>query len=339
MGNSVVKNWVDTCGGDLIIDETEKRIAQQTISDRWEERDPSRPWLALQISDTPTERSHGLRRNPFQAGDQLAVVQIKQTVPGWETMLWRQERAAMQQSNPIWPGPEESRFKRKQRFWAAKVIGPDGKGGVKDYWCMLQVAAARQDRDTENVNDLLQDVKDIASYAHRFNLNTARAASEDVYDVPCVLVAGPAACQVLDSSMPEVAETGDVIALTYFPCAHVTKFIFEGSEDFLELPHAFFHFVFFTSGGKEMVGDLQGVQDDKDIVLLDPVMIKTPSMGVSDLVSLVTDSGTSQTPMEKRFNLWHPRCGQMCRSFDPQRKASHVKRACGVALPTCGVDR
>lgn len=301
---------------------------------------PDEGKMVLKVALATIERSHGLKTNPFPMDTQLAVTKI-QKAPGWGPLTSRQERVAKQQaaSTPagkLLPGPDESRFGRSQNFWVAKVETPDGK----DFCCLLQVGATKADRDMEKVKEVLQDVADAASYAHRFNLHTARAAGEDIINVPCVLVAAPVGCFVIDSTMDEVAGPGDSIALTFFPCASITKFLFEGSEDFLELPHAFFHYVVWASGGKELVGDLQGIQDDKDIVLVDPVMIRLPQIGVSDVIGLLVDpdaSDSKPSPMEQRFNLWHPRCGQMCRSFDPQRRSIHVKRACGVALPTCGV--
>lgn len=303
--------------------------------------DPATPQLALRIAYAPIEDSLGSRKSPFSMGDEVAIVKL-QKVPGWEPMSWRQDRAAKQQAtvspaNKIWPQPEESRFGRAQRFWAAKVKSSDGNGGYEDHWCLLQVGLTKENRDMEQVKQVIQDASDIASYAHRFNSHTARAVGEDPSQVPCVKVASPVACFVIDSASPEVAGAGEAVALTLFPANSITKFVFEGAEDFLELPQAFFHFVSWTSGGKEMVADLQGVQDDHDILLIDPVLIRQPEMGIGDLVNLITEQDGSSVP-EKRFNVWHPRCAQLCRSFDPQRRSAQCgRRACGVALPTCGV--
>lgn len=305
--------------------------------------DPGRPQLALRVAYAPIEDSLGARKSPFALGDEIAVMKILKAA-GWEPMSWRQERAATQlakgdSSNTICPGPEESRFARAQRFWAAKVVASDGKGGFEDFWCLLQVAAKKEERNMDNVKEIVSDAADTAAYAHRFNQHTAKAVGEDPNNVPSVRVAAPVACQVIDSATPEIASAGDAIALTFYPSNNITKFVFEGGEDFLELPQAFFHFVVWTSGGKELIGDLQGVQDEQDIFLIDPVVIKQPQMGVNDLLGMMADpsAANSLSPNEQRFNLWHPRCAQLCRSFDPQRRGAHVRRACGVALPTCGV--
>merc|ERR1719433_951559 len=59
-------------------------------------------------------------------------------------MGWRQEhsakqRAAQQGAGGV-PWPTGPRFSAAQRFWAAKVVASDGRGGFEDHWCMLQLA-------------------------------------------------------------------------------------------------------------------------------------------------------------------------------------------------------
>lgn len=337
-GNSLVNSWVSSCGPDGLFEEPEDlRVRpnkpQAAVSETATAPDEGK--MKLKVALATIERSHGLKANPFGLETELAVTKI-QKAPGWGALTWRQDRFAKDPAGKLLPGLEESRWGRAQNFWVAKVETPDGK----DFCCLLQVGATKADRDIEKVKQVIQDIADVASYAHRFNLHTARSEGEDVSNVPCVLVAAPVGCFVIDSTMTEVAGPGEAIALTFFPCASISKFIFEGGEDFLELPHSFFHYVVWASGGKEMVGDLQGVQDDKDIVLIDPVMIRLPPIGVGDVIGMLADPDASEskpTPMEQRFNAWHPRCAQLCRTFDPQRRSIHVKRACGVALPTCGV--
>jgi len=302
---------------------------------------PGRPQLALRVAYAPIEDSLGARKSPFGLGDEVGVTKVMQAA-GWEPMSWRHERAQKAQADPsnkTWPRPEESRFGRAQRFWAAKVVASDGQGGFEEFWCLLQVAAKKEERNMDSAKQIVIDAADTAAYAHRFNQHTAKAVGEDPNNVPSIRVATPVACHVIDSATPEIAGPGEAITLTFYPSNNITKFVFEGSEDFLELPHAFFHFVVWTSGGKEMIGDLQGVQDEQDIFLIDPVIIKQSQMGVADLFGMVTDpsAASSLSPTEQRFNCWHPRCAQLCKSFDPQRRSVHVRRACGVALPTCGV--
>lgn len=303
------------------------------------------PQLALRIAYTPIEESLGAKLGPFGAGDEVAVMQLDR-VKGWEPLVWRQERIAKQRaavdsaSSLAWPdGP---RFSAAQRFWGAKVVASDGKGGFEEHWCLLQVAVNPKDRSMESVKPIIEDAKDVASYAHRFNLQTARAcgAEDEPAEAPGVRVCAPVGCYVIGSSVPDVVQPGEAVSLSVYPASTVKKFVFEGAEDFVELPQAFFHYVAWTSGGRESVGDLQGVQDDQDVILVDPVVLRAAKPSIGDLIGTLASSGEEggQTSVEQqRFDLWHPKCGQLCRAFDPQRRTAHCRRACGMSLPSCGV--
>jgi len=308
----------------------------------------SGPQLALRVAYSPIEEeSLGARPSPFAAGDEVAIMQLDR-VKGWDCLAWRQERCAKQRaavdsaSSLAWP--EGARFNTAQRFWGAKVVASDGKGGFEEHWCMLQVAVCPKDRAMENVKPIVEDAKDVASYAHRFNMQTARAcgAEDEPAEAPGVRVCAPVGCYVLGSAVPEVAQPGEAVSLSVYPAPTVKKFVFEGAEDFVELPQAFFHYVAWTSGGRESVGDLQGVQDEQDVILVDPVMLRAPKPGIGDLLGTLTSSSApgeqgQQTVEQHRFDLWHPRCGQLCRAFDPQRRTAHARRNCGMSLPSCGV--
>ncbi|CAE8678337.1 unnamed protein product [Polarella glacialis] len=310
-----------------------------------EEYSPSQPQLALRVAFAPIEESLGARQSPFGAGDEVAITKL-QRVPGWEPLGWRQERCAKQHAaldgGKVWPGPEESRFSTAQRFWGAKVMSSDGKGGLEEHWCLLQVAVAKKDREMEKTKQIVQDADDVAAYAHRFNDHLTRTCGDGDPDaLPSVRVSAPVACFVIDGCMPEVAQPGESVTLTVLPANQIRKFLFEGGEDFIELPQAFFHYVAWSSGGNELLGDLQGLQDDQDILLVDPVVLRTAKAAAKDLLGALM----STDPLEaesvgraaKRFDLWHPRCGQICKSFDPQRRSIHARRACGMSLPSCGV--
>merc|ERR1712125_142689 len=86
---------------------------------------------------------------------------------------------------------------------------------------------------------------------------------------------------------------GSICTLTCFPSDEIRKFVFDGSEEFHEIPQAFFHYANFSSGGKRSVCDIQGVetQIDEDggcgFILVDPVMVRTSAPAVSELVTLV----------------------------------------------------
>merc|ERR1712093_4361 len=99
----------------------------------------------------------------------------------------------------------------------------------------------------------------------------------------------------------------------------------DGSEEFKELPQAFFHYAAWSSGGHELVADLQGVQAaDGGILLIDPCVLRKAPPSVADLVGAVAPiaalvSKDQTDGVEGRFNLLHPKCAQMCKTFDPQR--------------------
>mmetsp|Transcript_62299 Transcript_62299/g.160651 ORF Transcript_62299/g.160651 Transcript_62299/m.160651 type:complete len:346 (-) Transcript_62299:393-1430(-) len=309
---------------------------------------PQGPQLALRIAYAPIQESLGSKLSPFAAGDEVAVVRLEK-VKGWEPLGSRQERCARQRSATDKGGklmwPEGHRFSSAQCFWGAKVVASDGKGGFEEHWCMLQVAHDPQDRQMENVKLAVNDAKDVASYAHRFNTQTARAvgAEAEPDEVPGVKVHAPVGCFVIGSAVPDVVAAGQAVTLSMYPSTQVKKFVFEGGEDFLELPQAFFHYVAWMSGGRELVADLQGMQDDDGVTLTDPVLLRASQPGIGDLLGVigVPGAGGGQAEEgakgEERFNLWHPRCGQLCKSFDPQRRSVHQRKNCGLSVPTCGV--
>lgn len=301
------------------------------------------PQLALRIAYAPIEESLGAKPSIFGAGDEIAVVELKK-VKGWEPLGWRQERsakqhAAMDNGNKMsWPqGP---RFSIAQRFWCAKVVSSDGRGGFDEHWCMLQVAVSPKDRQMENVKAGVEDAKDVASYAHRFNMQTARTCDADPESVPGVRVATPVAAFVIGSAVPDVASPGEAVSVAMYPAPTVKKFVFDGGEDFLELPQAFFHYCAWVSGGREFVGDIQGLQDDSDVILVDPVVLRATKPSIGDLLGVLvpsTDQPGDNSQDSMRFDVWHPRCGQLCQGFDPSRRSVNGRRHCGLSLPNCGV--
>lgn len=294
--------------------------------------------LALRVVYAPMEDASA---EFLKMGQEVLIAGIKK-VQGWDPLTWRQERVARQQvtgqTSQLWPSLSESRFGRAHRAWSVEILASDGRGGVRNLPGLLQVAHARKDRELDKVKGAVQEISTVAN-ARRFNHHVAELAGEDL-DVPAIRVATTVACFVLDGVNPEIADAGDTLLLTLFDAKNLTKFVFEGAEDFLELPQAFFHFVLWSSGGKELVADLQGIQQERDLLLVDPVLLTTGDLDISELLSLATSTGTGsdfQTCNRKRFNLWHPRCAQLCQSFDPQRRGGNTRRACGVPLPNCGV--
>mmetsp|Transcript_50095 Transcript_50095/g.144307 ORF Transcript_50095/g.144307 Transcript_50095/m.144307 type:complete len:352 (+) Transcript_50095:92-1147(+) len=300
------------------------------------------PRLALRVvyAPLPVEAGRGSRPSPFAEGDEIAVASLE-GVHGWDRLCWRQERSAAGCSG--WP--PGGRFVRHRRFWGARVIASDGTDGFEEHLCMLQAGVSSTDREIEASRAIADDAKAVAAYAHRFNVHMAQALGQDADpdEIPGVKVMAPVVCEVLGSAVPDIASGGETVILIPYPSPEVQKFVFEGQEDFLELPQAFFHFVAWASGGREFVCDLQGLEDEEGIALVDPAMIRDPAEkpSVGDMLSAVTglQGADSGGPSEERFNAWHPRCGQACRSFDPQRRSAHVaKRHCGFSAPSCGVS-
>merc|ERR1712226_143448 len=174
-------------------------------------------------------------------------------------------------------------------------------------------------------------------------MQTARTCGEEdePESVPGIRVCAPVGCFVLGSAVPDVVNAGEAVSLVAYPSPVVKKFVFEGGEDFLELPQAFFHYVTWLSGGREFVGDIQGMQDDHDVLIVDPVVLRPPKATMGDIIGVVasaalSDAEQSQDKSEQRFNVWHPRCGQLCKGFDPQRRSMKDRKACGLSLPSCG---
>merc|ERR1712190_8484 len=99
-------------------------------------------------------------------------------------------------------------------------------------------------------------------------------------------------------AVPDVVNAGEAVSLVAFPSPVMKKFVFEGGEDFLELPQAFFHYVAWLSGGREFVGDIQGMQDDHDVLIVDPVVLRPsrPTMGnvIGGVAATVTAGENSE---------------------------------------------
>lgn len=307
---------------------------------------PSGPRLALRIELAHSQEGAGAHPIHFGKGDEVAVAQLDK-IKGWGPLGWRQESSAKQRasmesaSRLVWP--DEPRISTAQRFWGVKIISSDGREGFEEHWCMLQVSVAPQERTYERSMLVVDDAQIAASYAGRFNMQTSNVFREEsAYDadaVPRVRVCVPVVCSVLGSIVPEVATQGEYVTLLPYPSPEVRKFVFDGSEDFLELPQAFFHYVTWASGGHELVADIQGFQDDDGITIVDPVVLKADKPTVGSLLKVVVgvkeEGEAGQAVNEERFNLCHPHCGQLCRHFDPHRRGVHIRRHCGFSAPSC----
>lgn len=210
---------------------------------------------------------------------------------------------------------------------------------------MLVVANAAEDRTQANVELDLKDSKDVASYASRFNEQLRKLCDPSQAEgVPQVSVAGAVGCEVIKSSNQQFVAPGQAVTLIPYPFPEVKKFLFDGSEDFLEIPQAFFHHAAWLSSSHEYVCDLQGFEDeDGGVILVDPCVLRASRPTVGDLLSTLAPGASQKENIPQaagdtsadRFDALHPRCSQLCKVFDPHRR-SGCKRHCGLNI-SCGV--
>merc|ERR1712196_145574 len=116
-------------------------------------------------------------------------------------------------------------------------------------------------------------------------------------EVPMIRVVAPVVCEVLGSSVPQLVRAGDAVNIYPYPAEEVRKFVFDGNDEFLELPQAFFHYTAWSASGKEYVADLQGIQtDDGDVLVLDPVVLRSEAPTIGDLVNSVAPTVAQAKP-------------------------------------------
>lgn len=300
--------------------------------------------LALRIAYAPGVESAGARIGPFGLGDDIAVMEMRH-VQALDPLEWRQELANSSRSRSHWPD-EDDRLRIKFNYFKAKVVVSDGAQGFDEHWCLLQAAASPKDRTLEVAKASVEDAIIAANYAHKFNANTAQLHEEeeggnhDAESVVGVRVCIPVACYVLGGMAQEIGQPGQAVLVTKFPFPQVKKFVFDGKEEFQELPQAFFHYCSWLSGGSEVVADIQGVEDeDGDIHLVDPVILRPGKETVGSLIGALAAprDGEADSKEKLRFELLHPKCGPLCKAFDPLRRAPHGRRHCGLSVPSCGV--
>lgn len=221
----------------------------------------------------------------------------------------------------------------------------DEKGDLKEYTCLLQVANTSTYRTRPHVDVDLEDWRAAAIYAHRFNTHLFEKLKSDadsdvgaLEDVHGIRVSAPVGCDVLGSGLPQFIGAGDAVLLAPCEPTEIQKLVFDGREEFHELPQAFFHYASWSSGGRELVCDIQGrEEDDGSFLILDPCVLRKSPPSVADLVLGATLLGNSQNDsVDGRFELMHPKCGQMCKTFDPQRIGAHLRNHCGVCR-SCGL--
>lgn len=293
--------------------------------------------LKLRVDASPIRQSAGTFMHNFKLTDEFKVEAID-ILPGMDPLCWRHERSA-QSNSKLWPGGP--RCTVPMHYVRARVAGQ----------CVLLVVAnAPELRTMERVLQDIEDAKDTASYAHSFNAHLMRTSTNGVDPVDDseqlrVRVCVPIGCRVLSSAVPQFAQPGAVVMLMPFPTTAVVKFVFDGTEEFMELPQAFFHYVTWMSGGRESLFDIQGFEGENgEICLIDPCVVRSPKTnGVSDFVRPLMSNTQEDTaaadsgPSQASFDAMHPKCGQLCKSFDPQRRGAKARKMCGLNLPSCGL--
>jgi len=312
------------------------------------------PPLVLKIVAASTDESMGTHSRNSAIGKEVIIEHIEK-VKGFEPMMWRYERAAQQyaaggptslQAKKKMKWPAGPRCAAPRRFFRVRAISIDGQGGMKDQWCMLQVAAEPSHRTMEVAEADMLDSKDAAAYADNFNkyLRTSggeRGSGMAADALPGVRVCAPAACTVLGGAAKDIAEQGQTVLLIPYSSREVRKFVFDGSEEFLEVPQAFFHHVAWSTSGALCICDLQGIEeDDGTVLLVDPCVIRTARTNTTSLLSALATGNTGDagqvTAAASCFEVLHPRCSQTCKGFDPSRRGALTRRHCGLGI-SCGV--
>eukprot|EP00929_Paragymnodinium_shiwhaense_P053422 TRINITY_DN26729_c0_g1_i1.p1 TRINITY_DN26729_c0_g1~~TRINITY_DN26729_c0_g1_i1.p1 ORF type:complete len:318 (-),score=72.04 TRINITY_DN26729_c0_g1_i1:86-1039(-) len=292
--------------------------------------------LRVLYSAEPSDESTGARLTGYKVDDELS---IKDMLPknGYETL--NQRARSSSSGSRLWPS--SYRGKAFRHSWQADVLLND-----KEQKCILLIASKPEERTEANAVAEVQDAMDAATYAHRFNLHQkAHADSPD--QITRISVAIPVVCQVTATSYPSMVPEDSIVTLLPYPWSSVQKYVFDGQSEemFMEIPQTFFHYAAFSSNGKHFVCDIQGAEDSGgDIVLVDPCVLRTEPPSITGLVgkaakvslpAAATEALASDKPTLERFDCMHPKCSQLCKTFDAQRQtAKRNAGMCGVG--TCG---
>eukprot|EP00927_Polykrikos_kofoidii_P057291 TRINITY_DN51407_c0_g1_i1.p1 TRINITY_DN51407_c0_g1~~TRINITY_DN51407_c0_g1_i1.p1 ORF type:complete len:339 (-),score=58.08 TRINITY_DN51407_c0_g1_i1:104-1120(-) len=316
--------------------------------------------VCMRVVHAPVNSTSSVKLTGFQTGQELVALNMD-AVMGLAPLSWRFERNARDrvgfsgrttgfQQSLAWPNIY--RFRSHRRFWRVPVLSQD-TNGWSSKTCVMQMAVNLEARNDEFCSADLKDSLAAASYADGFNAhlhrNLAHEAGVDTTEMvsgPRMQVALPVICEIVSSSVSQVLKVHDCILLYPYQHEEVRKYVFEGNDEFLELPQAFFHHAAWSSGGKEWVCDIQGMEDDDGgMLIIDPVMLRSSALTVGEIVtSLVPDPLSDASvgvpsecgPSAHRFDVCHPKCSQMCKIFDPYRRGGAAKVACGVNVSTCG---
>lgn len=231
--------------------------------------------LVLEVLSTAADQSQGARPSRLKEAQMLQVISLK-SPSGLEPLGFRYR----DEVRSLWP--DEYRFQASKRAWQVHLAQADRPEGF-----VLQMANRNQERTADAVALDMEDSLKVSSYAHRFNLYSREHAREAgfVDHIPKIEVAAPVACRVVKTYLPALLPVGAVCMLFPYADKEVKKFVFDGTEDFLELSQAFFHHAAFSSGGKELLCDLQGVEEeDGSLLLIDPCILRGNKVTVGNLL-------------------------------------------------------
>jgi len=298
--------------------------------------------LVLRVDHAPINDMDGATVSGFTCGDKIVVHDLCEA-PGLAALGWRYRDKV----KAVWPN--DQRFQAPRKTFLCNAVGRDDR----DKLCVLQVDAfvPKGPKSMECAWQRVDDAANVAEHASRFNRQMAQSLGNVVNlgeqndPVPTVKVCAPVACEVISTCYADILPSGAACTLTHFPFREVNKFVFDGADEFADVPQSFFHYVAFVTRMEEFVCDLQGHEDDDgNILLLDPVVLSMEKPNVTQLLStlkgepiragLDAKDGPLHGPTEGRFEALHPKCGQMCQSFDPSRRGVKGKKGfCGIS---CG---
>ena len=193
---------------------------------------------------------------------------------------------------------------------------------------LLQVCSHVDDRSAELIAQDLADINRARTLAQQFNVHqkVGENALSDTFEIR---VAPTVGCEIMQTTFTALLSAGDHGVLTTLPDSPLLleKFLFDGTEEYQEIAHTFFHYCFFTSEGEEMVADLQGLLTDDTLTLVDPVLLRA---GSSLLPAQKSAAAMSASQLNELFRLLYPRVTGAARVFDPYRRASAKKQMCGI---------
>jgi len=317
--------------------------------------------MRVAVAANVTPGSLGARLTGFSVDDEIAVLKLD-SVAGWDCLNWRARERAVRDPQgyhksksssmsptsprcpPSWlPTGMISNAMQRRLFWRATVLAcdPDDPEITREHPCLVQVAADPMERTLEGLAADLKDAWTVASYANRFNLHLSRQANADLSASDGILSFGsgreakphiavqvcvPVVCEVIGSVMPHYMCTGDFALVSLLDSDHVEKFVYNGYEEFNDNAQAFFHFCTALSSGKEVPWDLQGHVEKNSgcVVLQNPCVQRRPQIGLGDILTAGRSDPREMTASQQ-FDFLHPKCNDMCETFDCDRRGAYGK--------------